>query len=66
LASELEVPAVSYSTNLPNALGRGGLGFLHRLADFTTTAAMAAAIKASKSVSTFGTRGVSWRLSDAG
>jgi hypothetical protein len=56
-------PARSYSTNLPNALGCD-LGFLHRLDGFVTTAMMAAAIRASKSVSISGTCGVSWRWSD--
>jgi hypothetical protein len=46
-----------YSTNLLGTLGRDGLGFLDRLDGFTTTAAMAATIKASQSVSTLGTCG---------
>jgi hypothetical protein len=61
LAVEPDVPGLSYSTNLLGTLGRGGLGFLDRLDGFATTAAMAVAIKASKSVSTFGTCGGWWR-----
>jgi hypothetical protein len=49
---ELEAPGRRYSTFAPDTLGRG-LRFLHCFDGFVITAAMAAAIKASKSVSTF-------------
>jgi hypothetical protein len=60
----LERPRRSYSTFVPGTFGRGLDLLLQRFEDFVITPAMAAAIKASKSVSRFGTCGVSWRWTD--